>query len=232
MNQQSGPGGPKTALGALPPCYGMSGAGGGRRMASTLVLVAVAAAVVPIACFSKEDPRLATPAQQTAAAQPPAAARGRGGTKAAIPALPAEAFGQNRIYLTREKTATEISKTLEGSLRKQALFDKNVEDLFLNRWVPHPGWIGRISKLPEFHDNAWQVELIEARGSAGIFVRDIEGNLSNCRIGDIARIAGRIAGINSGGIQLAESVIAIDCSDKTPAGVRQQDPGLGRLASE
>ncbi len=139
-----------------------------------------------------------------------------------LPVLPIDSFAADRQYLAREQSATEIMDNLDRSLKnsgyrdsrmKDSFLHEKVEDLYQGRWVPYPGWVGTISQLPNYQFSVWEVQLKEDGGSALIEAGDIEDDLSSCRIGDAARVAGSILTISRHGrIILTDSIISAECA--------------------
>jgi hypothetical protein len=94
----------------------------------------------------------------------------------------------------REQSAAQVLASLEPIQRYD--FHDRVDELYLGRWVPQPGWAGTILDLPERSGDNWFITVKEKDSQVLIMATTAEESAAELRVGNAVTVLGRISRIS------------------------------------
>ena len=109
----------------------------------------------------------------------------------------------------RERSAAEILGHLKGKLSYQ--FRESVEELYIGRWTPEPGWQATVHDLPsKLSGSLWYCSFREVGSDTLVFASTVQ-DVSTLRPGDSVTLSGRIRDVRQHGtISLEDAIVGGD----------------------
>jgi hypothetical protein len=126
----------------------------------------------------------------------------------------APAFAPQRVTI-REKSAAEILGNLEG-ITPISRFVATVNDLYLGRWTPEPGWHTTVHDRPSRLSGGGWFCIFREVGSGTIIGATTVQDLSNFRHGDSVTVSGTIRDVRQGYLESVSLEDAIVRGDNVP----------------